>query len=421
MTEATKPTRLPSPENTAALASTHYPVRPDEEIDWGCQLFDSDGFEHRLIQLGGIQVVTRISFAFAVWDRSTGRLANTDAQAGDGYCISNTPMSDEERGKRRDAALERLRQPHEATISDIGTKYSLSHITDLSQLSDADAKTFADEFPTLLATLRIAQRSAKDMGVNLVDSMPHLTFAPGIGDKVVLRGAQTTEHLGAHVVDADKAQAREAAEARYKLAGGDPIQIAKLEAENDANNAKWALKRVFDAVLVGMGLAAPRLGTQKYQELYLRVTQAIQATSLEREELFSPELRQALQEAYFQNENDSGSFGKSWRKQVLIHGKQPLNDETDAALLERVLTNVSIGYLRDDESGKWLGPEHEFLEALRMLPKAVEVVHRVFTGELDPDHELLDAISDDLTALGVVNPYLDMQPNESSANESSKP
>jgi hypothetical protein len=104
-----KPVRIPSPENIKAMERTHYPVREDEEINWGCQLFDSDGFPHQLIHLGGIQVVTKSSFAYAIWDRGTGALVNTDIQAGDGYCISNTPMSDEEKKKRRDAALEYLR------------------------------------------------------------------------------------------------------------------------------------------------------------------------------------------------------------------------------------------------------------------------------------------------------------------------
>jgi hypothetical protein len=114
MNTPAKPVRIPSPENIKAMAGTFYPVREDEAIDWGCQLFDSDGFPHRLVDLGSIQVVTKISFAYAIWDRKTGALVNTDLQAGDGYCISNTPMSEEMKQQRREAALEYLRNPKPA-------------------------------------------------------------------------------------------------------------------------------------------------------------------------------------------------------------------------------------------------------------------------------------------------------------------
>lgn len=45
--------------NAEAVAASYYPSTNGEEIDWALPLFDSDGNQHRLVELGGIQVVTR--------------------------------------------------------------------------------------------------------------------------------------------------------------------------------------------------------------------------------------------------------------------------------------------------------------------------------------------------------------------------
>ena len=83
--------------------------------------------------------------------------------------------------------------------------YKLSHITDLTQLTEDDVALFAAELPTLVATLKMAQARAE--GALLSDVFPHITYAPEIGDKVVLRTENTNATLdggdvrSAHAVD----------------------------------------------------------------------------------------------------------------------------------------------------------------------------------------------------------------------------
>lgn len=109
MTNAAKPQKIASPENEAVAMSGYHPARDSDPIDWRCKLFDDEGYEHRLISLGGAQVVTKVSFAYAIWDRSTGKCTSHSEGR-----ISNTPMSDQERQKRRNEALEILRGWHNA-------------------------------------------------------------------------------------------------------------------------------------------------------------------------------------------------------------------------------------------------------------------------------------------------------------------
>jgi hypothetical protein len=82
----------------AALALTHYKPRPDEAIDWTKPLYDSDGFEHALIAMSSLEVVTKSQIAYVQWDRKTGECKRdgcTDMK------IGNAPMSDEVRAARR--------------------------------------------------------------------------------------------------------------------------------------------------------------------------------------------------------------------------------------------------------------------------------------------------------------------------------
>ncbi|HWS26415.1 MAG TPA: hypothetical protein VN259_07530 [Xanthomonadales bacterium] len=78
----------------AALATTNYPQREHEIINWGLPLFDSEGFEHTLIDLGGIEVVTKQGFAYCVWERATGRCRRAEATD---LILSNTPLTPERR------------------------------------------------------------------------------------------------------------------------------------------------------------------------------------------------------------------------------------------------------------------------------------------------------------------------------------
>lgn len=106
---AITPIKIESPENAAAVArNEHYKVHDDEAIDWRFKLFDAEGYEHRLIDLGGVQVVTKTSFAYAIWDRKTGRCVSHEETGP----ISNTPMTDAERQRRRNVGLAVLRDLH---------------------------------------------------------------------------------------------------------------------------------------------------------------------------------------------------------------------------------------------------------------------------------------------------------------------
>tara|TARA_B100001105_G_scaffold253545_1_gene247331 strand:- start:1843 stop:2886 length:1044 start_codon:yes stop_codon:yes gene_type:complete len=76
--------------------------------------------------------------------------------------------------------------------------YRLEHITDLVQLADEHIAAFQADVPTLVATLQLA--AAQHDVVNEVDNslagvFPHLTFAPELGEAVLLRTDQSTPVL----------------------------------------------------------------------------------------------------------------------------------------------------------------------------------------------------------------------------------
>ena len=96
--------------NAEAVAASYYPLTNGEEIDWALPLFDSDGYPHRLVELGGIQVVTRHSFAFVIWDRKSLSMVNNPD--GTPLTIGNTPMSPEERERRRQVGAAMLGDLH---------------------------------------------------------------------------------------------------------------------------------------------------------------------------------------------------------------------------------------------------------------------------------------------------------------------
>ncbi|TBR76827.1 MAG: hypothetical protein EPN64_06285 [Burkholderiaceae bacterium] len=91
--------------NAGVVSQSHYPGRPNESVDWVAPLFDSDGYPHTLVALGAVQAVTKVSFAFAVWDRKT-LTCNVD---GHELRLGNTPMSSEERARRKAEGLALLR------------------------------------------------------------------------------------------------------------------------------------------------------------------------------------------------------------------------------------------------------------------------------------------------------------------------
>lgn len=109
----------------AALARTHYPPRAGELVDWSKPLYDSDGYPHVLIDLAAIEVVTKHSFTYVVWERKTGECRRKDC---DDLVIGNTPMTEAERERRRaigGALLDGLR--HQAIAASSPPTGQLSH------------------------------------------------------------------------------------------------------------------------------------------------------------------------------------------------------------------------------------------------------------------------------------------------------
>ena len=103
---------FPSPENALVVIASHYPVTEKDVVDWNSRLFDDEGFEHRLVHIGGIQAVTKLSFSYAIWDRRTGKgMSHHEV----GCRIGNAPMSDIERTKRHAEALRLMREWRESS------------------------------------------------------------------------------------------------------------------------------------------------------------------------------------------------------------------------------------------------------------------------------------------------------------------
>ncbi|RZL92354.1 MAG: hypothetical protein EOP82_10300 [Variovorax sp.] len=84
---------------TAIPPPKYEPTKENETVDGSLPLFDSDGYPHRLVELGSIQVVTKYSFVFVVWDRKTLEMQNNPGS--DSLKIGNTPMAEAERERRR--------------------------------------------------------------------------------------------------------------------------------------------------------------------------------------------------------------------------------------------------------------------------------------------------------------------------------
>ena len=100
----------PTRPNAEVVAASHYPGKKDDPVDWSLPLFDSDGYAHRLVELGGVQVVTKVSFAYAVWDRKTLELRDNPGPGQ--LTIGNTAMAEEERERRRQVGAELLAGLH---------------------------------------------------------------------------------------------------------------------------------------------------------------------------------------------------------------------------------------------------------------------------------------------------------------------
>jgi hypothetical protein len=100
----------PARPNAEVVAASYYPVQKGEPVDWSLPLFDSDGYPHRLVELSAIQVVTKHSFAYVVWDRRTLEMVYNPGP--DCLRIGNTPMSESERERRRQIGASVLAELH---------------------------------------------------------------------------------------------------------------------------------------------------------------------------------------------------------------------------------------------------------------------------------------------------------------------
>jgi Protein of unknown function (DUF2591) len=206
-----------------------------------------------------------------------------------------------------------------------------------------------------------------------------------------------------------KASERAIAAEIFQIAHGDPAKIKQLEAKAHAEDVEKMHARILYSVINNTGMAAPKPGTPQYEALSQKLARAVDSASLERETLFSPVLRAALEEAYFQSENDSGEYDK-----VAIHGKPSLAGESDKELLERILLNVSGNYLRvrreppNQHESVWLPDEdQEFIKVMGTNPTAITVAMNFF----DDIEDLLGEISNELTELGLTNPYAHLHEN----------
>lgn len=66
-------------------------------IDLSKPLFDSDGNLHTLVASNGIEIVTKISFVYVIWNAKTGAAMKDGAE---GIYLGNEPMSVEELARR---------------------------------------------------------------------------------------------------------------------------------------------------------------------------------------------------------------------------------------------------------------------------------------------------------------------------------
>lgn len=256
---------------------------------------------------------------------------------------------------------------------------------------------------------RLEQASPAPIGVSfltLENALRQVQALPGMFltvhdafDYANQRAAQA-ERLLNTLLDKQARRTRDAE--ALAAAGGNPAQAERAQEANDDANLR---ARVLAAVVREMGLAAPPEGSKSRDELATRLFYAVSAHSLARTELLSEGLRDALQEAYFQSENDAGTYGPSWRREIAINGKRGLADESDAALLERVIINVGHDYLVGSDGG-WLGDnEREFLAVMAQASQ-VEMVRAAIVEELhDYPLETVQALSQSYIALGLSDPY----------------
>lgn len=91
-----------------AIENSAYKPRMDEEVDWTRPLYDSDGYEHVLLELGAVQVVTKLNFVRCVFNRKTGEFSYASPREETPLKLSNTRPDPRELEERVKSSLAKL-------------------------------------------------------------------------------------------------------------------------------------------------------------------------------------------------------------------------------------------------------------------------------------------------------------------------
>ncbi|TAL65794.1 MAG: hypothetical protein EPN79_11485 [Burkholderiaceae bacterium] len=201
----------------------------------------------------------------------------------------------------------------------------------------------------------------------------------------------------------DKHAERKRAGEALSQAGGDPVQAKRIL---DQQEEKQFRDRILAAVVREMGLASPPKGSKLFEELEGRLMSAVNATRIDRHILFSDGLRGKLLDAYVYSEDDADAHSKEWRIEVAKFGHTGIADESDEALLERVLEMATVFNLTGSD-GEWLHPfEEEFLKVMS-APERVATARTVLWSDLENENVIdnLRALSARYVAHELVDPF----------------
>jgi hypothetical protein len=273
------------------------------------------------------------------------------------------------------------------------TQYKLSHITDLSQLSNEAVAAFAKDLPTLVAALRLAKQAAEQeaTGIPLAEVFPFVTLDSEMGDKLILRkdGQDISEFEGVHVRTAGAANV--------------PVNTAPLTKNSPIlQNAREAFDwhdKLFDELLVSMGSAAPKPGTLPHTQLCIRLARAIEATRADRIEFFQCE---------YKSPDSRATYSEQWFKDAVIkNGVRALSDETDENLLSRVINCVPWPTLKEWLFfGESLTPFGEEFLAIMLTTLASSIVDRHYrSGLAVKTAAFIEGASQALDAMALPNPF----------------
>lgn len=70
-------------------------------IDTTAPLYDSDGYQHHFVAGNGIEIVTKISGVFVVWNAKTGECLKVGSE---GCVLGNTPLPPDELARQKPRA-----------------------------------------------------------------------------------------------------------------------------------------------------------------------------------------------------------------------------------------------------------------------------------------------------------------------------